>query len=209
MTQKQLVFIDEAGDPGFKIGQGSSNYFVIALVIFNDNLDAEEVALKIKRYRQQLKYKEGYEFKFNKSSPQLRKEFLKEIKNYKFLIRAIVVNKKDIYSLHLRTNKGALYNYFLMQVLNKSNHIISDCLIRIDGRGERAFRQQLQTYLRQSLNIGQGHIISNLRFRDSKADVLIQLADMIAGTIRYKYERENNEYYKIIKDKINDIWEYK
>lgn len=209
MTQQQLVFIDEAGDPGFKIGQGSSSYFVIALIIFNDNLDAEEAALKIKRYRQQLKYKEGYEFKFNKSSHKLRKEFLKEVKNCNFIVRAIVVNKKDIYSLHLRTNKEPFYNYFLMQVLDKSHHFITDGLIRIDGRGEKSFQQQLQTYLRQSLNIDKGHTISNLRFRNSKKDVLIQLADMIAGTVRYKYERDNDEYYEIIRKRINDVWEYK
>ena len=44
-----LIFLDESGDAGFKFGQGSSSHFVIALVIFDSPLDAEETALHIKR----------------------------------------------------------------------------------------------------------------------------------------------------------------
>jgi hypothetical protein len=46
----QHVFIDDSGDPGFKLNKGSSSHFVIACVIFDDSLDAEEVALTIKKY---------------------------------------------------------------------------------------------------------------------------------------------------------------
>ncbi|MFA6518596.1 MAG: DUF3800 domain-containing protein [Candidatus Shapirobacteria bacterium] len=46
-----LIFIDESGDAGFRIQKGSSAHFVISLVIFDDELDAEETALKIKRLK--------------------------------------------------------------------------------------------------------------------------------------------------------------
>ncbi|MFA5033728.1 MAG: DUF3800 domain-containing protein [bacterium] len=39
-----LVFLDDSGDPGFKVEKGSSPVFVIALVVFDDHLDAEETA---------------------------------------------------------------------------------------------------------------------------------------------------------------------
>ena len=35
-----LVFIDESGDSGLKIEQGSSRYFTVSLVMFEDNDDA-------------------------------------------------------------------------------------------------------------------------------------------------------------------------
>jgi hypothetical protein len=35
-----LVFIDDSGDPGFKLDRGSTPFFVIALVIFEDELEA-------------------------------------------------------------------------------------------------------------------------------------------------------------------------
>lgn len=58
-----LIFIDDSGDPGFKFDKGSSKIFVIVLIIFDDNLDAEETALKIKRLRQRFKKSERFEFK--------------------------------------------------------------------------------------------------------------------------------------------------
>lgn len=35
-----LVFIDESGDTGLKLDKGSSKYFVITLVTFEDNEEA-------------------------------------------------------------------------------------------------------------------------------------------------------------------------
>jgi hypothetical protein len=52
----------------------------------------------------------------------------------------------------------------------------------------------------------------NFKFRDSKSDVLIQLADMIAGSIRRSYEKDKTDsqkYKKLIQDKIEDEWEFK
>jgi hypothetical protein len=57
------IFLDESGDAGFKFNQGSSEHFVVALVIFDDPLDAEEIAHSIKRLRTQLKVHERFEFR--------------------------------------------------------------------------------------------------------------------------------------------------
>ncbi|MBI2315295.1 DUF3800 domain-containing protein [Candidatus Daviesbacteria bacterium] len=35
-----LVFIDDSGDPGFKLDKGSTSHFIIACVIFEDDLEA-------------------------------------------------------------------------------------------------------------------------------------------------------------------------
>ena len=82
-----LIFIDDSGDPEFKLSKGSSTHFVIACVIFDDNLDAEETALKIKRLSRSLNWHENHEFKFSKASKQVRLQFLDEIKecNFKFV----------------------------------------------------------------------------------------------------------------------------
>lgn len=39
-----LVFIDESGDPGFRVLKGSSACFAIALVLFEDALEAEKTS---------------------------------------------------------------------------------------------------------------------------------------------------------------------
>ena len=51
-----LIFIDDSGDPGFKINKGASAFFVIACVIFKDELEAEKSAVALKQFRRKLKF---------------------------------------------------------------------------------------------------------------------------------------------------------
>ncbi len=46
-----LVFVDESGDTGFKVGQGSSGQFTITLIIFLENQEAEAVSRRIDTLR--------------------------------------------------------------------------------------------------------------------------------------------------------------
>lgn len=51
--------------------------------------------------------------------------------------------------------------------------------------------------------------IQDLKFVDSKTNVLIQLADMIAGTIAAFYKDKDKELLRIIKKRVDDIWDFK
>ena len=116
-----LVFIDESGDTGFKIGKGSTPNFVIAAVIFRDTLDAERTALAIKELRRELGLDDRYEFKFSKTSKEFRKRFLKRIKKFNFTYRAVVMRKEQIYGRKLRENKEYLHNYTMRMLLEHTN----------------------------------------------------------------------------------------
>lgn len=207
-----IIFIDESGDAGFKLNKGSSLVFVIALVIFDDELDAEETALKIKKYRRELGKSDFSEFKFNRLDKKTRLGFLKEVKNCNFRVRAIVFKKSALYSPTLRGSKDKFYSYAVKLVLEHNGDTIENAKIRIDGLGEKAFRNSLSRYLRLSLNSSKKKVMENLRFRDSKSDVLIQLVDMVVGAIKRSYDTDKNDFldYKIvIKKRIEDIWEFK
>ena len=207
-----IVFIDESGDAGFKVNNGSSKTFVVVLVIFDEELDAEETALIIKKFRKNLKKTDRFEFKFNKCNPEIRKNFLNQVKNCNFKIRAIVIDKEKIRSPHLMSTKNSFYNFFLRMVLQHSGSAIVDAKIRLDGSGEKNFRQQMAVYLRKYLNSNTRKIMKNLRFRDSKRDVLIQLADMIAGSYRRYFDKNTDDwdlYRKILKKREEDVWEFK
>lgn len=206
-----LIFIDESGDAGFRIKKGSSKCFAIGLVIFDDDLHAEETALIIKKYRRAAGLPDHFEFKFNKCNKALRLGFLEAVKRCKFRIRAIVVEKEKIYSSHLRGSKEKFYNFVMMEVLRNNGDTIKNAKIRLDKLGEKALRKNLSTYLRKQLNIGEKSVIENLRFRDSKTDVLIQLADMVVGAIRRSYDytkTDHTEYKAVIKKRIEDIWPF-
>jgi hypothetical protein len=49
-----LVFIDDSGCAGFKFDKGSSRFFVISAVIFDDNLEAEKNSYFDKRTKKRV-----------------------------------------------------------------------------------------------------------------------------------------------------------
>lgn len=207
-----IIFIDESGDSGFKISKGSSSVFVIVLVIFDDELEAEETALKIKKLKRDLKKSERFEFKFNGCNKELRIKFLEQIKNCKFRIRSIILSKNVVYSKFLRNSKESFYNFALKQVLEHNNESILKAKIRLDGSGEKKFKERLTFYLRKNLNSSTKKVMQNLRFCDSQSNVLIQLADMIAGSIHRDCEEKTedwNIYRKIINRREEDAWKFK
>jgi Protein of unknown function (DUF3800) len=206
-----LVFVDDSGDPGFKVERGSSSHFVVACVIFDDDLDAEEAALRIKRLRQKLGWRQEHEFKFNKCSPQVRKEFLTEIRDCSFRIRAIVVDKAVIRSPLLKSDRVSFYNFIVKEVLEKSRDSVRDARIRLDGRGDRAYKKGANAYLRSQLNTRNHRIAKRIRFVDSKGDSLIQLADMVAGSLLREAQARRPDaatYRTIIKRRIEDVWRF-
>lgn len=207
-----LVFIDDSGDAGFKLGKGSSNFFVISAIIFNDNLEAEKTAVKIKEIRREMNFSDKIEFKFNKSRRVIREKFLKAINCFDFKIRSIIVNKKNIRSLELKNDKESFYSYFIKTLLKFNNNSILNASIKIDGSGDRAFRRSFLAYLRKQLNSEEIKVIKNCKLVNSKNNVLIQMADMVVGSIRRSYDIEKTDhkiYKNIVKKHIEDEWKFK
>lgn len=156
-----IIFIDDSGDAGFKFDRGSTEFFVISAVIFDDNLEAEKTAVAIKELKRELSYPDSVEFKFNKSRKKIRIKFLKKINKYEFRIRCLIVDKRIIRSEELKNNRNSFYSYAIKTLLKYHNNTIFDALIKIDGGGDRIFRRSFLAYLRKQLNSKQSKIIKN------------------------------------------------
>lgn len=207
-----LVFLDDSGDPGFKLNKGSSRFFVIATVIFVDELEAEKTSVAIKELRRSLGFPDYTEFKFNKSRKAVREAFLRAVNKFDFKVRCLVVDKTLIRSAELRSNKNSFYSYAIKLVLGYSKGSILYAKVRIDGSGDRAFRRSFLGYLRRELNSRERKIIKNCKMVDSRGNTLVQLADMVAGSIRRSYEKERKDagvYKAIIKRHIEDEWQFR
>jgi hypothetical protein len=79
--------------------------------------------------------------------------------------------------------------------------------VHIDGQSGREFRREFQAYVRKK----SGGAIIKLKFVDSKKDNLIQLADMVAGSIHRAYRddhRNNPTYLQLLRPRIQDLWEF-
>jgi hypothetical protein len=210
-----LVFIDESGDPGFRLEKGSSPVFVAALVAFRDPAQARAAHAAIERTAARLKIKP--EFKFSKCRPEVRDAFLEAVQSFDFCVRAIVVEKARIYSKHLRSAKEAFYSFFVKTMLKFDNGLLKEAQIVIDGSGDRAFKREMGAYFHRQLGADK---IKSIAFNDSHSDRLVQLADMCAGAIARSYRvdrddrrapRPSRRAYRwrdMIGNKIEDVWDF-
>lgn len=206
-----LVFIDESGDTGFKFGKGSSSHFVLAAAIFSKDVDAEETAETINQFRFELGRRKDHEFHFTKEKKQISLEFLKRVNSCPFNIRSIVVDKQVIESRLLKENKAKFFNFFMKEFLMKFSGSIIDGRVRMDGNGNKFQKQAALSYFRREVNRN-SKVVKSLRFSNSKNNSLIQLADMIAGSIYRTTQKDRTDsiiYKQMISSRIEDIWEFK
>lgn len=207
-----LVFIDDSGDPGFKLYKGSTPYFVMASVIFDDELEAEKAALAIKVLRRGLNLSDNFEFKFAKCSPAYRERFLGAVTGINFRVRAVVADKAAVKSPELRSKEVNFYTYMIKLALEHGDGI-KDANIKLDGTADRQHRKKTLGYLKKELNSPHNTRIKKISFKSSHNNVLIQLADMVAGSInrsRRKDKKDSLRYARILKNsgKIENVLDF-
>lgn len=170
-------------------------------------MNAEQTASIIKETMHQTGHKP--EFHFTACSNGIRRTFFHKLNEFdcQFDICALIVDKNLVTSNFLKKNSTKFYNYFLKQLLTKNP--IKKATIKIDGQKSKGFRKALQAYLRHE-NHG---MITNLKFCDSRSDVLIQLADMACGAIAYRYNKSNrldsDIFIKLLGKRLKNLWEFK
>lgn len=199
-TIAMLIFIDDSGDPGFKFKKGSTRSFVVLLLIFKNEQEAEKTTTIIKALKQSLGFAEGVEFKFHKSSRRVREKFLRVINNCEFQIQSVVIDKALIRSGQLTLGKTSFYSYAIQIALEGAKQSILGANVWIDGGGGRIFKRNFTAHLRQNLNTKGRKFIENCKIVNSKGNELIQMADMLAGAIRISYDtlRDDGAFYKSI-----------
>lgn len=199
-----LVFIDESGDTGRKIDKGSSKFFVVSMVIFVDNEEANNLDLRITLLRKELKLAESYEFHFSHNSDKVRKAFLQAINPYNFTYISVAINKdpKKLYGEGFN-HKQLFYNYTCNLVFTNAKPYLDNATVIIDKSGSADFRNKLATYLQWNFNDNSKKIIKKLKQQNSHANNLLQVTDYISGIINRKIvgKKDASEYYKYISSK--------
>ena len=194
-----LVFIDESGDSGLKIEQGSSKFFTIALVAFEDQEEANACDQRISLLRRELGWKEGSEFHFNKNNEEIRKSFLNAVLPYNFFYYGIVINKETQKQLgEIFKSKESFYKFACGLVFSNAKEKMRNAIVTIDQSGSSDFRASLSKYLRTKVNEG---TIRKVKMQDSHRNNLLQLSDYVAGVINRSVQdrkKKFEEYRKII-----------
>ena len=188
-----LVFIDESGDAGLKLDSGSTDYFIVTLVAFEDNEEALAADKRIALLKQELGFPSGFEFHFNKVKGSLREAFFAAIASYGFFYFSIVINKAKLQGPGFKF-KESFYKYTCGLVFENAKPYLNNATVVIDGSGSREFRRQLGSYLSKRINDtkGDSRIINKVKVQDSRDNNLIQLADMICGAVARSYSQKDD-----------------
>ena len=205
-VNKQLVFIDDSGDPGFKKAASSSAFVMAGAVIINSETTLK-INQEINRLRQELGWRENEEFKFHKSSRKVKLKFLETINKYDFQIYGVFVRKSNYSNVFQNINGEKLYNWTIKELLDIIP--LYEASVKIDGKYGKKYKLILSTYIRRALNANIKKI-GKFDIQDSQRDNLIQLADFVAGSINRSLQDDKTDakdYIKIIRNKIIELKE--
>lgn len=200
------IYLDESGDTGFKFKQGSTIYFVVALLLVDDLLPLHQA---VNDLRDALGKPQSYEFKFSSTGHDNRIAFFNAIKRYPFCVQALVARKPPLTSERLHS-KECFYDYITKMALRSNLDAICDRTLVIDRRfKDKAPQARLSTYLRHELNsLGSSARPPTLRdvvYHDSGEDNLLQVADMVVGAINRTYKEGDGQYQHLFRRRIEQI----
>jgi len=202
---RQFVILDDSGDPG--VEGSSTSQFIIAAVIIVGEDNKDKLTAAVDRYRQKLGWRETHEFKFNTTKKDIIEELINRIKDCEFSAYAMVLDKKKIPVTLDIIDSNSLYYYVMKELLLKLD--LKAPYITIDGIGGKRYMQEVKTYLRKNLKAS-GIEKCEIRFADSKKDSLVQVADVIAGSVARSYRGDRakaDKFIKLLKNKIVDVFE--
>jgi hypothetical protein len=206
-----FVYLDESGDSGFKFRQGSTRYFVIALLLVDDPIP---IHAAIDGLRRELGFAPNDEFKFNRSAAEIRLAFLRRLNRFDFSVRALVIDKTTMPRPQLGKQE-TFYNYLVQLILAHDGGTIRDAVLVLDESVQSRRRQdRLGSYLRRALNTDPDtRRVRDIVHHASHTDNLLQAADMVAGAIYAAYHRGDDRYLNIIRQKLGrppgDLWEWR
>jgi len=214
-----FIYLDESGALGFDYSKKkTTRKFVITLLICNSDAARKDLGkavrrtLKNKLSRSKTKSRRVTELKGTNTTLEIKKYFLRNIKNDDWAIYALVLNKSRVEApLKTKTGKKKLYNFlsrFLVEKLPLSDveRNVEMVVDRSKNKEEtRDFNQYLFNQVEALLPLNTAFDISHLSSVESAE---LQAADLFCWGIFRKYERDDQEWYDIFKEKIKYETEY-
>jgi len=203
--KRNFLFIDDSGDTGFK--KDSSSHFLLAAMVVVDENEKELLNDAIDKFRSNLGWAELDEFKFNITNKRTVLKLIETVKDFDFKAHIMVLDKRRINPDNIPKDKTSLYYRLIKELLLKI--VFDNPVITIDGRAGKKFSKEIRTYLRKTLS-DNGINNSRVYLVDSRKNSLIQLADIIVGSVARSYSKDkadNQKYIKALKTKIVEIHE--
>lgn len=211
------IYLDESGDLGFDFGKkATATYFIITLLVVKDQKDlrkinkAVERTLKNKINVSKRGKKQENELKGSKTSIAIKKYFFRQLEEAHLEIYTIALNKKRVYG-DLKKKKERLYNYISRLVIEKIpfSGVRTKVIITLDKRKDKGEVGEFNSYLFTQLQgLLPPRIPLEIYHRASFESKGIQATDMFSRGIFRKYQRKDQAWYTLFREKIQFETEY-
>lgn len=205
---KKYAFIDEYGAFGFNFdAEGCSTHFIVtAIIVDEENLST--VSEGVENVRKEHFGQSEIKSSKIKKNHQRRVEILNKLKNLPFKIFTFVCDKRRVYENSGLRYKQSFYKFLNNFVYQELRISYSNLVITADEVGDNDYLQSFANYVREHevpLNLFDESLF---RLEKSNHSVIVQLADVISGSLAYNFDErkkanaEGHNYKSLLGDKI-------
>ncbi|WP_319471443.1 DUF3800 domain-containing protein [uncultured Pseudodesulfovibrio sp.] len=201
------IFIDESGNTSLPTynNEDSNKYILVAIIVDDDQLEiAKSTALEISK-----SFFGGAEIKSSKigKNQKRRRKILLEASKIPFKYYAYIVDKNLIYRSSGLQFKKSFYKYLNGSLHSRLCQTKQHTKIYNDTYGREDFMDSFKSYIRKKFDLSLLQSV-DFQYGDSKKYPLIQIADLVAGTIaRHLSGKDAPELIDLVSK--NKIFTYK
>ena len=182
--------------------QDKSAFFSIVIILSTNPYEKSYRSI-FKRIRKNVlkrKAKEVPELKFANSTHQVRLKVLNAISKRSIKISAYILDKAGRRIPDTPENYGIVAGFAISEALKKYPVIV----LTFDKKYTKVKDQEEveKTTLKVVAKVSKKGILQFKEHGDSKTNSILQMADYMAGAVSYKYNLNDESYWEIIKDLI-------
>ena len=202
------LYLDESGDLGFDfVNKKPSKFFIITILAIRGR-DNNRMLIKAvkKTLARKLNRKKSVaaELKGARTIIEIKKYFYSRVKDLKFAIYSLTLNKKRVYE-RLTRNKERVYNYISRLVLDKIpfDQAQEQVILILDkSKSPKEVREFNEYVLGQLTGRLDPKVPLDIKHENSYHYNGLQAVDLFSWGIFRKYEKKDTEWLEIFQEKI-------
>lgn len=194
--ERVFAFTDESGAFGWQLDNANvSTHFIIGAVIVRESV-LDEVRMQVEEIRR--KHFQTGEMKSSSvgKNHSRRKRILADLQKIDFSIFAVVIDKTQLLEAKGLRFKPSFYKFTNNIVHKELKRAFREITVVADEIGGSEYMQSFAKYVSERQDIPNLLNDAAFRFENSKNDVLIQLADLISGSIAFDFDAHRGDTYQ-------------
>lgn len=196
---------DESGDVSFNFGKGASRYFAMVVIA---TTEPQRVRQALADVRKEFNLPAAYEFSFHGlSSAAIRQQVFQALRDADFEAWGLVVDKTQLMEPFPSMRRLDFYLFFLTELLQAipAEQREKATLILDEFGGEPNLPLEFRRFMKRR-NIPRH--FSRVLTKRSRSEPLIQVADLVAGSVLRRDTQNDSEAFNMINIKFRRIVEY-